>query len=73
MLAHTPETLVSLSVRLTNSVQKSPIYKENNMAKEEKKAEAPEKVSFKERKLKALNEMQNKAKARFLAERLLKK
>ena len=42
------------------------------MAKEEKKAEAP-KLSFKERKLKALNEMQNKAKARYLAERLLKK
>ena len=45
------------------------------MAKEkEEKAEAVEqKVSFKERKLKAINEMENKAKARYLADRILKK
>ena len=45
------------------------------MAKEKEKAEVQEekKVSFKERKLKVLNEMQNKAKAKFLAGRLLKK
>ncbi len=44
------------------------------MAKDEKKEVLEEKkLSFKERKLKALNEMQNKAKARGLAERILKK
>lgn len=45
------------------------------MAKEKEKAEVKEvkKVPFRERKLKALNEMQNRAKARYLAERILRK
>ena len=42
------------------------------MAKDEKKEVLEEKkLSFKERKLKAINEMQNKAKAKIAADRVL--
>jgi hypothetical protein len=40
---------------------------------EKKEEKVEKKLTFKERKLKAINEMQNKAKARYLAERILKK
>lgn len=42
------------------------------MAEKKKKAEATDVEKFIARKLKAINEMQNKAKARALAERVLK-
>ena len=42
------------------------------MATKKKKAEPSDVEKFIERKLKAINEMQNKAKARSLAERVLK-
>lgn len=42
------------------------------MAKKEVKKEVTDVEQFIARKLKAINEMQNKAKARFLAERVLK-